>query len=434
MKKDKELIEVIVNQLKEAKDFPYREGAWESFSKRQGGQVSLVKPIYKYLSAAAVLLLGLSISYYVHKNNDAVDSDVRQMIVEKIDKENHEGQALQQIQRPIENTVLSNSSKENKVDTHEESNLFNTLLTSVSIDKQSIDLALALPAIQISGPEYIDMNGFIDMASISKSKSSSDLKEHLLLANAAVTKNMLSNSNLEQGLSPKRFNFSDRFDLGLFVSPYTSTESLRVGAGLTFAYNISDKLSIRTGASFNSYEVGMLKNPFDASSVEQVETTVSNSSLQSAGQNGLFYEVSRFALPNINAVKGFVQSIEVPLELKYNLNKSLYAVGGISYSTIVKQERNVQYMEHVNNNTYDSGFLEDDKKVSKSVTRTVKSVENNVNPSGYSGFINISVGKKVNVNRKFGLSIEPYYKIPVGEFRKADMNYSNGGVRIMTNF
>jgi len=48
--------------------------------------------------------------------------------------------------------------------------------------------------------------------------------------------------------------------------------------------------------------------------------------------------------------------------------------------------------------------------------------------------VNFSIGKEMRVNKRMNLSVEPYVKLPVGSFKQADMNYTNGGIRIITNF
>jgi len=91
----------------------------------------------------------------------------------------------------------------------------------------------------------------------------------------------------------------------------------------------------------------------------------------------------------------------------------------------------------VNKETFTDGYPENKQQAEetvKPITKSVESMENNVNTNGFSGFVNFSLGKEVKMNKRVGISVEPYLKIPVGQYRRADMDYTNGGIRIMTSF
>ena len=100
------------------------------------------------------------------------------------------------------------------------------------------------------------------------------------------------------------------------------------------------------------------------------------------------------------------------------------------YSAIINQRREAKYIEQVSSNAIPFSKA----ATVQAITKTINSAENNVNTNGFSGFVNISLGKKVNVRNGVNLAIEPYLKVPVGQYRRADMDYTNGGIRIMTNF
>lgn len=441
MKKDKELIDEIVDRLKAKEDYTYKKGAWERFQKMDSSKVSgnKVRHMSKYVSVAAMLLIGFFVTYYLLVNKKDLSTIVKQpKEVLAFENENRGTAEEKDNSNPI-NVKPSTDLALIEPSYHED-----TKATFQIAYLKNADLKLKN---EMSTKDLISLNPMIIKATVGKLdftsgaapkniNSSIPLIDHFVLANATVGHNVIASTDVEKKLSPKSFKFNEKFDLGLFVSPYSTSDNLRIGAGLTLAYNLSNSLSIRTGASYNTYEVGILKNPLAASSVEQVEARIPNSPTQEY-LNGNSFAISKFALPNINAVTGFVQSVEIPLEVKYSLNRTLYAAAGVSYSTIINQERNAQYVENVNFDTFSNGFPTSEQEASKAlkaVTKTIKSAEKNVNTNGYNGFVNFSIGKKVNLNKKFNLSIEPYYKIPLGEFRNADMNYSNGGVRIMTNF
>jgi len=442
MKEDKELIDEIIDRLKTTKDFAYREGAWERFKEMDGATVPTrkISSLNKYVAVAAMLLMGLLVSYFVFKSKQNIVDDI--------------GNADEKLF--VERTPYQNKTTD-KNDAYPSSPIMEHE-TSIKIKEwnQENKNVTSIPYLaSMEGSYNIASSGHIDMlptmakvvvdnsiksveAEVSNPESTQTLLDHLVLANSNLANQMISSANPENVLKPKSFKYGDRFDLGIYVSPYSSAaDNLKVGAGFTLAYNITKNISVRTGASYNTYEVGIMKDPMAAGSVEKVNAKVNNSIQNSNDARGSFMQASKIAVPNVNAITGFVRSIEIPLEVKYNMNKTLYATAGVSYSTIINQERNAQYVENVNFNTFSNGFPDSEAEASnalKAVTKTVKSAEKNVNTNGYTGFVNFSVGKKVNLNQKFGVSVEPFVKIPVGEFRRADMNYTNGGIRIMTNF
>lgn len=449
MEKDKELIDEIVDRLKNQKEVKYREGAWEKFQASQAPASSKSKIVSfnRWISvAAACLLLGLGVMFYINRlkndvitdatlpnlaNNDLESRSRTQESETKISQNNKQEESTRK-DANLTNPVLANieSNKNNRI-TLEQIDINESIDYDYSIDK---NIAL----------EELDFNKEFQIANLEvidskqpKLKAISNLENITLAASATTNNSVIAFKEVEAKNQQRHFNLSEKFDLGLFVSPHSTAEKMYVGGGLSIAYNLNKKLSLRTGASYNNYEVGIMKNPTEMESVEAVMTTSSSKELGNNVYSGAGMQQVKMMLPNINAIRGSVQSIDVPLELKYNVNNTLYAAAGISYSAIINQERNAQYIENVNTETFRNGFPEDASQASKvvqPVTKTVKSAEKNVNTNGYNGFINFSIGKKLNLNKKVGLSVEPYFKVPVGEYRRADMNYTNGGIRIMTNF
>ena len=95
------------------------------------------------------------------------------------------------------------------------------------------------------------------------------------------------------------------------------------------------------------------------------------------------------------------------------------------------------FIENANADLFEKGLPTTSKEMNDAVqpvTRKVKTDEENVNTNNFGGFVNFSIGKEMRVNKRLNLSVEPYVKLPVGSFKRADMNYTNGGIRIITNF
>lgn len=456
MKSEKEIIDDIISRIKEQPDRGYREGAWENFKRQNPGTTGRTRPMARWISAAAALLLvGMGTLYYVKNSVILPTSDTNVNAVVEHKSTPKEASAPGQSQIETTTAIPQNNTVNNPLDrTSAMGN--NAILADRNnyAQSQGVKPSLSLP---LMVETLTPMDNQIETASgntlrealvmpryasidIKKPQSATPIPENLILAAKSIPTSELNLKEVETRNQNKQVRFGDKFDLALFVSPQSTGQKTNVGGGLTLAYNLTNKISVRTGASYNSYEVGMMKNPIEPSSSETVVVSQNHSNAPTIGKmmNGYSSpENNRMILPNVNAVTSIVQSVDIPLEVKYNVGKSVYAVAGVSYSAILGQERNAHYVDNVNVETFSQGFPENEsqmKSAVKAVNRTVKSAEENVSTNGFNGFVNFSIGKKVKVNNRFGVSVEPYFKIPVGQYRRADMDYTNGGIRVMTNF
>lgn len=437
MKNDKEIIDEIVNRLKSRPEVEYRQGAWEGFKDQHSIGATKMRQIPRWAAAAAaaLLLFGIGTLYYF---NESVVTPEGTAIRMASDAQSQANKELPSQEEKIEKTakaVATTTSTSRTLFGLQDKRASERLeqLPPLMADVKTIDSR----PITITADDISLMHDEIRKYSnigASDVQSYATTVEHLTLATTAIPKSDVSVREVENISQNRNVRFGDKFDLGLYVSPQSTGDKMNVGGGLTLAYNLTSKISLRTGASYNSYEVGRLKNPNAADSYESVFV---RNDMDKNMLNSPSAETSKMMVPNVNAVTSIVQSVDVPLELKYNVGKSLYAVAGVSYSAIIGQERNAHYIENVNAETFSTGFPENEKQMQtavKAVTKTVKSADKSVSTNGFNGFVNFSVGKKVKVNNRFGVSVEPYFKIPVGEYRRADMDYTNGGIRIMTNF
>ena len=443
-KEEKDIIQHITEKLKSTEEFAYREGAWEKFKEQH--EIDSRSKVYHFKRwssvAAALILLGAGSIYYFSSNDDlpnelnvvnrtleenSVSSDNDNSIAQNNELSVHPNIADYTPISPEGNSPINDIYKS-------EINIIaanSAQINQVPLDYNNINIEFAQPtSARIAQSANFDQSIPTNIADLNNG----------ILSVKQVNGNVLAAAVIDKQQS-KRILWNNKFDLGLFVSPNATSEKTNMGGGLMIAYNLTKNLSIRTGAAYNTYTVGRLKDPTQANSVEPVSASSASASrdmsYSSTTLNSGFAVQNNVILPNINAVTGLVQSIDIPLEVKYNMSKSLYATAGASYSAIINQERNAQYIENVNMETFSDGFPENDMEMAratKAVTKTVKSLDNNVNTNGFNGFVNFSVGKKVGVKNKVGLAVEPYVKIPVGQYRKSDMDYTNAGLRIITTF
>ena len=436
-KNKKDIVEEIVSRLKATPEHPYRAGAWEKF---QADHLPPKKSIaWRYWSSAAAVLLLLGMGYIFQTNQLNTDqaivhtpqmsgSDLPNTEIESV--ENAEKKNLLE----EETTVVAQYG--GKLLDDRKSHVDQKINNLIELQHEETSIALNLkPTIIVPLPQRI-----INVNSI-KQQDNNELSKEIVSFPTQLAASALRPE--EQGYSEdlpnkKNFNLSNKLDLGAFVSPTSTNQKVKVGGGLMLAYNLNNRLSVRTGISYHEYEVGIVQDPTQPSSTEIVAADKlthkqsQNLLLEPAAANSNFV-----AIPNVNAVNGMVQSLDIPLELSYRIAKNFYATSGVSYAPILNQKRHIQYIENVNTNTFTGGVPSNQaalESANRVVTKTTESSEENVSSNGFGGFVNFSLGRKMEVNKKLSISVEPFVKLPVGNFRVSEMNYTNGGIRIITNF
>lgn len=447
--KKKELIEEIVGQLR-THELPYKEGAWEKFASNYGVE-SPPSSGWKYWSAAAAVLLCFGVGYWGLKHNSAVVSPSPTVLTTV--PENKEvlpdSRDLKESLKPS----LSEATKEPGLGAPE-------LMSHRTYTYSKIDEGRIAPSgrQQLSlfggnGYEGLPIVGKDNLAAVSRPQSMQQ-KTTTPLASIHIEDNHVAESvtavadprTVEQLRSSGTSSFSQtqreaarlselyamqqgrssvvvqqdhgnkKWEMGAFVSPASTSKSITLGGGVALAYNVSTKVSIRSGASIQHYGAvsgnspitpALASNSFVADAPNYIsQTGLNNSPVMRTAD-------AKEAKSN-ERVSGKILTVDIPVDVRYSINKNFYTSVGVSYVGILDQERATIY--ETNNTEYRQ-----------------KSTEKNVDDQGVNGFINLSVGRKQRVG-KLSISVEPYYKIPVGGLRSSDLNYTNGGVKIITSF
>ncbi|GHE41834.1 outer membrane beta-barrel protein [Sphingobacterium griseoflavum] len=435
----KELIEVIKARLQNADPIPYKEGAWETYRAKyepKQRRVSLA-----YWSAAAALAAVAFTTLFLLKENT----------VDVLVPTQRDAQVVQQEKSPI--TILPQQEPQESVPSF--------YGAPVNVDRQHLqDIAVAdnrqptldkmsMVAVLLDTPRpllsrllMLDTERTIAIGR-PQLVTTDAMVEGSNLGSAFVLAQQVVDGNLQQQeaglrLSPKKFDMNNKLEFGAFLSPSTTSQSFDVGGGLLMAYQLSDKVAVRTGASFNQYEVGVLGSDLAQQNrgdfYNAPEVGASGAALVS---KDVPYRANNLLLPDLNSVSGKVQTLDIPLEIKYNVGRQFYATGGVSYAVVLSQERFNHITEYNGVPTYSSASDSDqptNQSAASGVERTLQSSDNNVNTNGFGGFVNFSIGRKTKLTKSIKLSIEPYVKMPIGQFKRADMDYTNGGLRVITNF
>jgi hypothetical protein len=439
---NRDLIEDIKAKLKESQELPYREGAWERFAAQQGEKKRPAVIIFKRLaSIAAMGLAALGASMYLY--NLRITSQTESIELAKSSNKEVVNNVPTEQDLPHNPTVVSPDASQftnSKTLAYEagvhlqQQDQLGSLSPVADIHTSEITPTLTRDLYTLADVSIVNTHmQKLPIYTLETPINTIQAPSAMTLAHQA-TQNAV-NTDVDKLKQSTRMSLGDKFQLGLYVSPHRTSDQFDVGAGFLVSYAITKNISIRTGTSYNSYSVGVLKDPMETANAEMI--SVANAS----AKENMFADYSKLntqmILPNINAVMGRVEALEIPLEVSYQLKKGFYTSAGVSYSAIISQEREAQYIDHggvINLQENASLIPGAAQKVNKVETRTVKSMQNNVNPNGFSGFANFSMGKKVNVNNKMTLSLEPFVKVPIGQFRKSDLDYTNSGIRIITTF
>lgn len=489
-KREMEFINKIVEKLKRNDELPYREGAWENFqtTKLQSGRVRSIFYI-RYATVAAVLLVVIGLGLHKLQNTQIAHDSAAE-----------ESMGLTALDTKTEDSA-SSSITERKIDQNSE-NVNSLSIPQVERERRQIyslqttgrlngmhDVSAVEPAIIPLNPNDINIIGFRGLSNSANSKHlntamvSEEASLHPLASRNQDSYNILAETNvqkIEERLGgEKQFRFTDKLHLGAFVSPMATDQKMNFGGGLLLSYTISPKLSIRTGLGFQQYEVGKMTDPRVSSEQAYIKPAESTASMDPVydsptTQYSFRLQSREIMIPNVEAVSAKVESLDIPLEFKYQLGTNFYVAAGASYAIVLGQNRYAHYTDEVygykassessspirlpassgasyavgngqnghtlyTDNVYgwsegSSMQLSDPLEV-KEVHKTVESLEKNVSTNGFGGFVNLSLGKKIPVkNKALSFSIEPYVKLPVGKFKSTDLNYTNGGIRIITNF
>lgn len=439
MKDNKELIDLIRDGLKNAGELPYKEGAWEVYKAKYEptGKVRRLIPLWVAAAVAAVA----GFIFLFNSEDGSIEAvklaDVEQITDNGVGKTENKAEEAGKIETDRLASVDIQQKDDNNISTPFYEVSQRAKQRPIMLDKmdvQSFTLVHSENAPSLDKElKAADLMVFEDEDDAIAALDWSDD----LIEGQQVNPNFAYQNEVAHNLSPKKMRLTDRFELGAFVSPSTTDRSFDLGGGLVFAYRFNDKVAIRTGASFNQYEVGMLGSQVREVREEKITQSapVANSDKLISKETTAFRNNNLF-IPNLNAVTGKIQTLDIPLEVRYNLTQQFYATGGVSYAAVLSQERFDHYEESVGIPTYSSAS-DSEKPVKNSVSTistTVKSDDENVNTNGFGGFVNFSVGRRVNVGKTMKVSVEPFVKLPVGQFRRADMDYTNGGIRIITSF
>lgn len=419
----KELIQQVAERLRNHTE-PYKEGAWERFAAAYGHKRR--RRMWPYWSAAAILLATIGLYLTVQQPNESatqpqfVQQDAMPQSVAPTEIEEHEQEESERPETVVGSAILPAHDQGKTRPHHEE------VEQDLHAGTQAVGNEMALVKDSVGDHRVADRTSVL-----ADTASTPDHMPNRLAA--AIETEGAGHPDAYTKMPPKSDSGMEKWDVGLVVSPSLTSETVNIGGGLAVAYRISDKFSIGSGISIAQLGVGENPNYRPGYTSRQSDLSApTNPSVDYPVFNGK----SEAALGYKQEVSltSSVVTLDIPLDIRYEVAKGFYTSLGVSYVAILNEQRTGHYIDKINTNTFTNGSSADRLAPTEFVYSSEKISDKPLRGNGYAGFMNFSIGKKLPISTKLFLSVEPYFKLPIGRLSKEEMNFTNGGIRVVTGF
>ena len=430
-----ELIHQLAERLRNHTE-PYKDGAWERFAATHGKRR---RKLWPYWSAAAMVLAAIGLYWFTrHASETTMPPQVVQQGVESRPLEPSErkddivgADTEAAADRPVVSAHNSGKEREQRRDVvkpvvgthavvHEETAEGDRASDRGTADQPAVLAVVAADTVVAAVPEARQLA--VAIAPDEAEQPATDGRPDVAFNGD------LANPDAYAARPQKPDHGMEKWDLGIVVSPSLTSEAVNIGGGFAIAYRISDKFSVGSGISVA--ELGVGENPGYQPQHEGVLNSPSTSDYFN-GHSGLAVNYRREVSMTSNVV-----TLDIPLDLRYEVAKGFYTSVGLSYVAVLDEQRTGHYVDRLNKNTFataqssTANRLPSTEFVYSSEEISAKPLQGN----GYAGYMNFSIGKKLPISRKLFLSVEPYFKLPIGRLSREEMNFTNEGIRIVTGF
>ncbi len=413
---------------------------WEKFSStyfspKSGGYSA---PYLYWAAASVVALLGLSLLFY---QMDFDSSEERHVLVtnQEVDspqlsktpsngEENSRGELKEE---NIEGTSKSDnfsktppnipprkvSSKLNKETPQERGHLVDRYNSSEIPDQWRPEISVA------TGENEYHESNVVERLQIAEREAEEKLVAQIQKINEenealAAIKEWLGEDDSK--IMDKDAEISNPIRLGLLVIPQTTTSSnqaMNLGAGVMSEFSLSKKFKIDLGLAYAAQNLS-------PSAGKGMMATADAATARSATFTNNFI--------NTTSVLSFGQ-LEIPLNLKYKVmdkaTSGIYLMSGISNMFYLNQQNVITYNTA---NIQTVGLMSNNAMV-QSFTET--QTPNSTSDGGNMGqLINFGFGYERNLSSGTFISIEPFYKMSIGDQTFINQQFSIGGINLRMNF
>lgn len=428
---------------------PYEEGAWENFSRIQKPSVKKGRmiAIWKWAVAAATILGGvfLTIKFTGNKNAELIPAaNIAKAIT--ADSLLPKQPANELAMNNQIDSIHSKNSSANTVKNNNESPINKGFRSSILPALETNQNKNITVPTEHKKNESLPSNNIVVNSNPSNKETRQEESGINNITNQKTNTTVKSNPLPEsenkiarntQPTLPGKTNKESlkKWQPGLYVSPVFSDQGMNMGYGVSLAYNINDRLKIRSGIAHTKVSAShFYDEPSQASNAPTLaenRTTLSRSVL-----NDIVGTQQTTILQN---VVGSLSGLDIPLELSYSLNKKWYTSAGLSGLIVLNDKKTYTYKDSRNVKVSvetNKGSVKEDKSLqisnSYSTKNTMFQPSNEATP--FLGYYNLSLGFKQNIFNKNSVAIEPFLKIPMNKTPQQNLNYSATGIRLRFDF
>ena len=237
-------------------------------------------------------------------------------------------------------------------------------------------------------------------------------------------------STLAEVIAKGRSGEGNNMRLGVLVGPQASSSAvsgMSLGAGVMSEFSLNDRLKIDVGVTYSRHSMvpeGQMpaRQSSDAASLESAAGLMNN-----------LYTNPRVI--SSGAELNF-SGLDIPINLKYKVmdkeQSGLFLITGLSTMVYLDQ----QATETMTLNT----FFTNNKNGTLDFSESVETYTLETGPDDRSDgvdlgkMLNLSIGYEYSLKNGTYLSIEPYYKLPLGNMTFANQQFSIGGLNLRMNF
>lgn len=405
-KEEKAFFDLLKSEIRDF-ELPYEEGRWEEFKNMDENirtvavtnRPSVTKNIYfKMAAAAAVLLclvLFLSEKQSVNRISQHTVSAVSENqgthfpIAEKKEDVQVDGNSRQDEMK--HNTGIPRPGFTAKSSAHESENIhdpvFLTTNTVASVGDGKMEAVITMDQSLTIYKSII--NG--------KEKAISKMPGYILPVHSG-------SKNDRDAISQ-----SKKWQFGLGVGSSFKEDKMNMEAGLVSQYHLSKVISLTGGLRYSEITANYQMD-------QPVQTTMNSRIVKQAAD---------------------LKVMELPLALQYKPIDGWYASAGISFSTVLQENRITKVeSDVVKERTSTDPQTGQTLTVlhTETMSTTQKSTATDFKGQGNLNYLNFAIGREQPLSRSTHLLIEPFIKLPTGAFAKKDIDLMQSGLRVKVVF
>jgi hypothetical protein len=406
---EEELITHIKNSFADHEE-EYVPGAWENFNKKDDKKTGFIYWIGGLSTAAAVLLIGFL--FFFKSEDKKVANGVNHNIAKnapvvlKPDVKAETGLIAPDNQ--VEQIVTTNN---NRV----ESNPLLQDKEELAVVAEPTSLSNKNMAIAAVVPENTSIKEQNQVVAVAGDQTNTNTKKPVTIDEFLANENTKNRMDKVRG---EKHTPNKRWDLGVVVAPSIgNNEKLNMGYGVSMAYNLSSKVSVGSGLSYN--EMGASKD------------IIGNAAPNSPSANALVSDTK-----SLQSVNTRVTGIDIPLELRYNLSSRFYANVGVSAFAVINQQQNNVYLQGTVMQRTSVNLAGDVQPQSFFMTEQVsEKAPEALSPNNkLIGFYNFSFGYRQKLSKDKFIGIEPFMKVPMSDVTKENLRLLGTGLKIKFDF